>query len=687
MALSFVNPWLLSFLALGALPVLIHLFARRRPRRVPVSSLYYIRPVVKQTQRLRRPRDIIILILRTLLVLALVIIFSRPIWHPKQSLARSSQANRVALLIDRSLSMQCNEGGLTRFGSAQAAALQVLEMLPAGAQANIVWMASGYETTADKLTDNIELLRRDIENKPVSYEMASVQPALDKAVELVSSREGGQVYVISDFQTTNWKNADFGRLPPNVQVLNIVVGRRQTPNHSIGKVEISPASPVAGETFRVACTVANMGPDPVEQEVLLEVGTVIRQEKITLAPYSRGNVSFDCTMKKRGRFPLKVSVSEDNLSADNTCYGAVTISPSIRVGVCGMAKDAGLRLLKNAIATNAREAGTVRLIELPMQALETADRMSLDVIFLYGWDGRGHTQVAGAITASKATFVWVLPSGPGGARGIDSSLFAKCGVDFAVGAWRRADPGKPLSMAVADPKHPLVGVFDGGRSGDVGLSDFRGAFRVTGDGGHTILAYGDDAPALVSVDLLKRTFFLWNIALGPDTSNFANSNTFLPIVQELVLQNRIQKGHPTFVTGDSISLPLPVDTNAASLGLELSQGGKPRRLPQRRVIVLPQKGQLRLFLDKAEEPGQYRFSDRSGSIHLVAANVPVVESDLRCLEKEKLERRGSSSALMLGKESIRSIHKGISLWPYFLACGIVAFLAESILLAVWKVKE
>jgi len=42
---------------------------------------------------------------------------------------------------------------------------------------------------------------------------------------------------------------------------------------------------------------------------------------------------------------------------------------------------------------------------------------------------------------------------------------------------------------------------------------------------------------------------------------------------------------------------------------------------------------------------------------------------------------------MLGKESIRSIHKGIPLWPYFLACGIVAFLAESILLAVWKVKE
>jgi len=538
-----------------------------------------------------------------------------------------------------------------------------------------------------KLTENVELLRRDIKNKPVSYEMASVQPALDKAVELVSSREGGQIYIISDFQISNWKSVDFDRLPPDLQVLNIVVGRRETPNRSVGDVRIVPASPVAGETFRVRCTIANMSPSPVEQTVLLELGTIVRQEKITLAAYSRGGLSFDCVVNKRGRFPLKLSIPEDNLSADNTRYATVTISPSIRVGLCGLAQDEGLKYLKHALSTNSQERATVHVTELPVEALEGLGRHGLDVVFLYGWDGRGHSPVIRAIGGSEATFVWMLPSTGRDARSVDSSLLSQSGADLAIGVWQAADPRRPLSIKVADPKHPLIDVFDEGRSGDVALSAFRGAFRVTGDGGHTILAYDDGTPALISVDLLRRTLFLWNIPLDLGTSNFAGSNIFLPLVQELVLQNRVQKSPPAFLTGDAISLPLPVDTEVGSLGLELQQGGKVRRLPASRLAVLPEKDELRLFLDRAAEPGHYRFSDRSGLLHLVAANVPTVESDLRCLDKDKLQRRGTSSALILGQESIQSVHQGIPLWPHFLVGGIVLFLIESLLVALWKIKE
>ncbi len=720
MPLSFVNPWFLPFLALGALPLLIHLFARRRPRRVPVSSLNYIVPVVRHSQKMRRPRDILLLILRTLLILALVLLFTRPVLHTQMD-AAGSDMSRVVLVIDRSLSMQCNEGGLTRFGSAQAAALQVLDLLPQTAQANVVWMASGCETPVDTLTDNVELLRREIESKAVSCELAAPQQALDKAAGLIGSQDGGparggRIYIISDFQVTNWKTVKLDRLPPEIQVLSIVAGRRETPNLSVSKVQVTPSSPAAGESFRVTAQVSNMGPSPVEQTALLELTSIVREEKISLAPYSQGSVSFDCVMKDHGTFPVKVSIPEDSLSADNTHYAVVTVSPAIGVGLCAFAADEGLKYLREAISASSSEKGIVQVTDLPANApelLEGAGRKELDVVFLYGWDGRGQAgltpaRLARAIANSDATFVWMLPASPQKARSVDSSLFLQGGAAVSVGEWKTADPRKPLSLQIADPKSPLVEAFDEGRSGDLTASTFRGAYAINGKGAHTILAYSDGTLALASVDLMKQRCFLWNIPLGLEVTQFAGGNTFLPLVQELIRQNRTQKSPPSVVTGSGLSLPLPVDTEVSSVRVELArsegprdagprdagpQGGRlkgdagARKLPQDSAMVLIENDRLNVVLHKAAEPGIYRILDKTGLIHLVAANVPEVESDLRCLERADLQRTGSAAALVLGEESIRAVHKGLSLWPGLLAAAAVLFAAESLLLALWKVKE
>ena len=694
MAFSLVNTGLLAFLTLAALPVLIHLFARRRPRRVPVPSLRYILPVSRQTQRMRRPRDILILILRTLLLIAMVMMFVRPVYYPKRSLSRSGRARRAVLLIDRSLSMQCNEGGLTRFGSAKAAALQVLDLLPKAALANIVWMGSSYETTVDKLTDNVELLRRDVESKPVSFEMAAVQPAFDKAVELLGGRQGGRVYVISDFQTSNWKRIDLSRIPGSIEVLNLMVGGRRTPNLGAEQVRMTPASPVIGETFSVSCVIANMTPAPVEPNVMLTFGAlvgsdvsapagIVRQQTVPLEAYSRGAASFDCVLTARGWYPFKVSIEQDALSPDNTRYGVVHVSPAIRVGVCVAANDPGAGYLKCAIAAQSPGGGAIRVREMPMQALAQPDRIDRDVVFLYGWDGREHEMVARAIAGSPATFVWMLPASDG--KRVDSSLLSSR--EAAFGGWRKSTRRNPLRLAVADEKHALMDVFDEGRSGDVGQSFFKGAHEIRGSAASAVLSYGRGTPALATVGLKNRQIFLWNMAIDPRVSNFAGSNTFLPLVQELILQNRIHKAPPSFLTGDGIALPLPADIDGASLAATLRGNGEAWRLAQSRMIVLPRGEGLQLLFDRADEPGHYQFSDRSGPLHLVAANVPAVEMDLRAMDEKGLDRGGQTDALVLGRDSIRSAHRGVPLWPYLLTGVVVLFLTESLLLAIWRLRQ
>ena len=53
-------------MAAAAVPLLVHLFARSRPREREFSSLIFLRRAVKRHVRLRRPKDWLLLAVRTL---------------------------------------------------------------------------------------------------------------------------------------------------------------------------------------------------------------------------------------------------------------------------------------------------------------------------------------------------------------------------------------------------------------------------------------------------------------------------------------------------------------------------------------------------------------------------------------------------------------------------------------------
>ena len=65
MNLFFSNP-LFWLMAAAAIPLLVHLFARSRPREREFSSLIFLRRAVKRHVRLRRPKDWLLLAVRTL---------------------------------------------------------------------------------------------------------------------------------------------------------------------------------------------------------------------------------------------------------------------------------------------------------------------------------------------------------------------------------------------------------------------------------------------------------------------------------------------------------------------------------------------------------------------------------------------------------------------------------------------
>ena len=138
MTLLFQHPALFGLLALAGLPVLVHLLSRTRPPEYRFSNVEFLRKVIRRTARFRRPKDWLLLILRTLALIALAAAFISPLLVSSNA-ALPGERTTVILLIDRSASMAAREGAGSRFETACAEAARFLDDSHPTA-ANLIWI-------------------------------------------------------------------------------------------------------------------------------------------------------------------------------------------------------------------------------------------------------------------------------------------------------------------------------------------------------------------------------------------------------------------------------------------------------------------------------------------------------------------------------------------------------------------
>src|SRR5690348_2702268 len=129
---AFTNPWMLAGLAAVGLPVLIHYLTRARPRRVAFPPFKFLLEACAGQQAIHRLRTIVLLMVRSLAVLALVLLFARPFTKPSGAAVNPEAAQHVVLILDASLSMRAVQGGIPLFARAKAEAADVLRGLEAG---------------------------------------------------------------------------------------------------------------------------------------------------------------------------------------------------------------------------------------------------------------------------------------------------------------------------------------------------------------------------------------------------------------------------------------------------------------------------------------------------------------------------------------------------------------------------
>ncbi len=211
--------WVFALGGLGVIfPLLFHLI-RPSPRgRQAFSSLMFIKPSPPRMIRRRRLDNWLLLVLRTMIVLALAAAFMRPFFRQSANLFSGELSQRrVAILLDTSASMQRSD----LWQQATAQIQQVLDELDAGDEVGLFTFDDDFETVVGfsasgrvPTSSNAALIRQQLQGIRPGWGSTNLGRAMiDAADELLVAADlrrtaaASQLVLITDLQQGSRLNA------------------------------------------------------------------------------------------------------------------------------------------------------------------------------------------------------------------------------------------------------------------------------------------------------------------------------------------------------------------------------------------------------------------------------------------------------------------------------------------------
>ncbi len=342
--MNFLNPLWLWALTGAALPILVHLFARKRGKVLKFSTLQFLRLSQLRTGRRRRLEEILVLLLRVLALACLLAALAGPVSRSRLFGERETAA---VLILDDSLSMAAAVNGRTASVRARELARSALASLPEKSEVAVLTFA-GRRLPFTRRRDDVG---RWLDGIEPGWTAGNLPAALEEAFGLLDRKTGNRIiYLFTDGQAYPWRNvvrsAKDGRRPALVLAL---AGPPAAGNLTCREVE-----PVPGRR-RARCTVSNWGDRPAVAEVSLAGPAWRLARSLEVAAGESRSVDFDLP-EEAGRLEGGVAAAGDPLAADNVCRVDLNASGPRRIMIAGSSGPA-LFYLEKALALDAETTG------------------------------------------------------------------------------------------------------------------------------------------------------------------------------------------------------------------------------------------------------------------------------------------------------------------------------------------
>ena len=300
--MTFLQPGVLWALPLLLLPVIIHLINRMRHRPQPWAAMMFLVAATRASTNRARLKQWLLLLFRTLAVLALILFLARPLGGGWLGWAVNAAPDVIMIVLDRSASMETRLPGQTITRREQALKLLAESAGQFAETSHFVLLDSATRQPAQLATAGALLEEALTGATDTGADLPGLLQTAHKW--LVDNQAGtAEIWIASDLQASNWMPDDdrwetlveqfaampqrvrfrllaFGDAPDQNRSVTLAAFERpaETPNRLKLEIDLSALKP-SGETFPVELQV---GETTAREELQLEAATFRWQRQFEL---------------------------------------------------------------------------------------------------------------------------------------------------------------------------------------------------------------------------------------------------------------------------------------------------------------------------------------------------------------------------------------------------------------------
>jgi len=339
--MTFLHVSLLAGAALVALPIVLHLIMRRRPRTLEFPAVRFLQSRHDVNRRRLRLRHLLLLLLRAAAIALLAAALARP--SIKLSGALGSQEAPVAavLVFDTAPRMQYRHENQSRLEAAGRFGTWLLAQLPPESQIAVLDSRPGpaaFQVDRGAARDRIERLQATAHAQPLPE-------TLDESLRLLGQSELArkEIYVFTDLAAAAWPAQSAARLrgrlaqQPETGLYVVDVGVPRPVNFSLAELQLSAQVLSNRSSLEVRTQVAGSvdGGQRTVELMLLDAdrNPQKRSERaIELAGGESRQIEFRVGGLEIGTHQGLVRMAgQDGLAEDDARYFTVEVKPAWRV--------------------------------------------------------------------------------------------------------------------------------------------------------------------------------------------------------------------------------------------------------------------------------------------------------------------------------------------------------------------
>jgi hypothetical protein len=712
--MTFLNPLLLLGLAAAAIPLIIHLFNFRRPRRIEFSSLAFLHELKKSTMQRVRIKQWLLLALRTLAIAALALSFARPTLEGAMAGLFGNQGRTTtALVFDHSTSMTMRDGSGAYLDQAKLIATELLADFESGDEFILVpqptFSSSSSSSSSSSVVSyqNASAARDAIQAmEPEQGSSSLVQSIQLAANELTKQANLNRIlYVVSDFQTSTFSDSTQLNIPDDVRLIFLPIGTDGRGNLAVSDVSVLSQIISEGQPVRIEAGFTNFGAEDangVVASVFIE-DVRVGQATLDIPAGTSASAFFVVTPRQTGWLSGRIEIEDNQYLYDNVRRFTLLVPEERRLLVVGgnRAPKGYLHLgLSENLTTNSVRFRTDEIAET---ALSGAALGTYDSVVLNG--------VSSLSTGEQSALVAYVTGG-GGLLIFPSNDFP---VEDFNGLFSDLNAGKVIASAIDSDDGLTVGVFE---SVDTDHVLFEGMFELDVSGKapqleqpviyksityrpgansgaeQTIIGLSGGAPFLQEIRAGLGSVLLFSVEAGVTWSDFPVRGLFLP----LLYRSLYYLSASSSVSGETMqvegSLQLRLAGVSGSETIIIRDESGLEMIPEQRSVQGAKVAELSsaFFI-----PGVYSVVANNEVLRRVVVHPSTLESDLALLDPEEavshIAETSQTVATVMNislvggsqlDEQLKAARTGVELWNVFLGLALIFLVLEMLVSKHWR---